>query len=84
MNPIWGQNFQSNSPFQWSLLNQPTLVGYSTQNPPQPNFLVLYNYLQTAYGPIGISTVLPPQNYQFSSSEQTVSLSCYFGFTIFI
>jgi hypothetical protein len=59
MNPTWGQNFQSNAPFQGILPNHPTLVSYSTQNPPSG----LYNYLQTAYGPIGIPTGLPPQKY---------------------
>jgi hypothetical protein len=34
-------------------------------NPPQLNLSGLYNYLQTAYGPTGIPTRLPPQNYQF-------------------
>jgi hypothetical protein len=36
-NPTWGQNFQSNAPFQGSLPNKPTHVGYSTQNPPPSN-----------------------------------------------
>jgi hypothetical protein len=65
MNPTWGQNFQSNGPFQGSLPNQPTPVGYSTQNPPQLNLSGLSNYLQTAYGTTGIPMGLPPQNYQF-------------------
>jgi hypothetical protein len=64
MNPTWGQNFQSNAPFQGRLPNQPTHVGYLTQNPPPLNFPGLYNYLQTSYGPTDIPTRLPPQNYQ--------------------
>jgi hypothetical protein len=40
-------------------------MGYLPQNPPQPNLLGLSNYLQTAYGPTGIPTRLPPHNYQF-------------------
>jgi hypothetical protein len=58
MNPTWGQNFQSNVPFQGNIPN-------INQNPPQPNLSGLSNYLQTAYGPTGIPTGLPPQNYQF-------------------
>jgi hypothetical protein len=73
MNPTWGQNFQSNSPFQGTLPNQPTHVGYSTQNPPPPNFSRLSNYLQTAYGPTGIPTGLPPQNYQFPQVNRQLS-----------
>jgi hypothetical protein len=61
MNPTWGQNFQSNVPFQGNIPNQPN----PNQNPPQPNLSGLSNYLQTAYGPTGIPTGLPPQNYQF-------------------
>jgi hypothetical protein len=38
MNPTWGQNFQSHAPLQGRPTNQPTSVGYSTQNPPQLNF----------------------------------------------
>jgi hypothetical protein len=45
--------------------NQPTNVGYLTQNHPQPNLIRPSNYLQTAYSPTGISTGLPLQNYQF-------------------
>jgi hypothetical protein len=37
MNPTWGQGFQYNAPSQGSLPNQPTQVGYLTQNPPPPN-----------------------------------------------
>jgi hypothetical protein len=65
MNPSWGQNFQYNVPFQGSLPNQPTLVGYLTQNPPPPNFTGLANYLHTSYGPTSIPTRLPPQKYHF-------------------
>jgi hypothetical protein len=65
LNPTWGQNFQSNVPFQGNIPNQPNPVGYMPQNPPQPNLSGLSNYLQTAYGPTGIPTGLPPQNYQF-------------------
>jgi hypothetical protein len=60
MNPTWGQNFQSNVPFQGNVPNQLNLVGYFPQNPPQPNLSGLSNYLQIAYGPIGIPTRLPP------------------------
>jgi hypothetical protein len=65
MNPTWGQNFQSNAPFQGSLTNQPIHVGYSTQNPPPWNFIGLSNYPQTSYVPTGKPIALPPQNYQF-------------------
>jgi hypothetical protein len=34
VNPTWGQAFQSNAPFQVGMTNQPTKVGYLTQNPP--------------------------------------------------
>jgi hypothetical protein len=73
MNPTWGQNFQSNTPFQGILPNQPTHVGYSTQNPSPPNFLALSNYLQTAHSPIGIPTGLPPQKYQFPQVNKQLS-----------
>ena len=46
------------------LINQLSLA-IRLKNLPQPNFSGLTNYLQTAYGPIGIPTGLPPQNYQF-------------------
>jgi hypothetical protein len=65
LNPTWGQNFQSNVPFQGNIPNQPNPVGYLPQNPPQLNLSGLSNYLQTAYGPTGIPMGLPPQNYQF-------------------
>jgi hypothetical protein len=65
MNPTWGQHFLSNAPFQGSIPNQPTPIVYSTQNPPQPNFSGLSKYLHIAYGPTGIPTGLPPENYQF-------------------
>jgi hypothetical protein len=65
MNPTCGQNFQSNVHFQGKILNQPNLVVYLNQNPPQPNLLGLSNYLHTAYGPTGLPTGLPPQKYQF-------------------
>jgi hypothetical protein len=65
MNPTWGQGFQSNDPFQGNIPNQPAHVGYVTQNLPPPNLIGPSIYLQTTYGPIGIPTVLPPQNYQF-------------------
>jgi hypothetical protein len=63
MNPTWGQNFHSNVPFQGRIPNQPTPVGYSTQNLPQMNLSGLSNYLQTVDGPNGIPFGLPPQNY---------------------
>jgi hypothetical protein len=56
MNPTWGQGFQSNAPSQGILPNQPTQVGYLTQNPPPLNLTGPSNYLQTAYGPTGIPT----------------------------
>jgi hypothetical protein len=65
MNPTWGKHFLSNAPFQGSVPNQPTPIVYSTQNPPQPNFSGLSKYLHIAYGPTGIPTKQPPQNYQF-------------------
>ena len=65
VNPTWGQDFQSNSPFPGDLPNQQDNVGYFTQNPLQLNLTGLCNYLQTTYGPTGIPTGLPPQNYQF-------------------
>jgi hypothetical protein len=65
VNPTWGQDFQSNAPFQGDLPNQQDNVGYLTQNPFQLNLTGLCNYLQTTYGPTGIPTGLPPQNYQF-------------------
>jgi hypothetical protein len=66
MNPTWGQGFKYNAPSQGSLPNQPTQVGYLTQNPPTPNLIGPSNYLQTAYDPTGIPTGPPPQNYQFA------------------
>jgi hypothetical protein len=63
MNPTWGQDFQSNDPSQGILPNQPTQVDYLTQNPPPLNLTEPSNYLQTAYGPTGIPTRLPTQNY---------------------
>jgi hypothetical protein len=48
-----------------SIPNQPTHVGYLTQNPSQLNLTRPSNYLQTAYGPSSIPTRLPPQNYLF-------------------
>jgi hypothetical protein len=36
-----------------------------TQNPPPPILTEPSNYLQIAYGPTGIPTRFPPQNYQF-------------------
>jgi hypothetical protein len=45
--------------------NQPTYFYYFPQNNPQPKLKGPSNYLQTAYGPTGIATGLPPQNYQF-------------------
>jgi hypothetical protein len=58
MNPAWGQNFESNVPFQGNIPN-------INQNCSQPNILGLSNYLQTSYGPTDIPTRLPPQSYQF-------------------
>ena len=40
-------------------------MGYVPQNPPQLNLSGFSPYLQTAYGPTGIPTEIPPQNYQF-------------------
>ena len=40
-------------------------MGYVAQNPPQSNLSGLSPYLQIAYGPTGIPTGFPPQNYQF-------------------
>jgi hypothetical protein len=65
LNPAWGLNVQSSVPFQGNISNQPNPMGYMPPNPPQPNLSGLSNYLQTAYGPTGIPTGLPPQNYQF-------------------
>jgi hypothetical protein len=73
MNPTWGPNLQSSAPFQGSLLNQPTSVGYAVSNPPQPNLSRLYNYLQTTYGPTGIPMGLPPQNHQFRQVNRQLS-----------
>jgi hypothetical protein len=64
MNPTWGQFFQSNSPSQGILPNQPIQFGYWIQNPPPPNLKGPSHYIQTTYGHIGIPTGLPPQNYQ--------------------
>jgi hypothetical protein len=65
LNPTWGQNFQSNVPFQGNIPNQPNPMGYLPQNPPQMNLSGLFNYLQTADGPTGLPMGIPPQNYQF-------------------
>jgi hypothetical protein len=65
INPTWGQYFQSNAPFQGSIPDQPTNVGYLNHNPPQLNLTGPYNYLQNSYGPNGIPMSLSPQNYQF-------------------
>jgi hypothetical protein len=62
MNPTWGQRIQYSFPFQGIPSTQPNLAGYMPQNPPQLSLSGLSNYLQTAYGPIGIPTGLPPQN----------------------
>jgi hypothetical protein len=45
-------------------------MAYVPQNPPQPNLLGLSPYLKTAYGPIGITMRLPPQNYQFPQGNR--------------
>ena len=63
INPTSGQAFQYNAPFQGGILNQPTNFGYLAQKPPPLNLIGPSNYLQTAYGPTGIPTRLPPQNY---------------------
>jgi hypothetical protein len=44
-----------------------------TQNPPPLNLIGPSNYLQTSYGPIGIPTRLPPQNYQFPQVNRQLS-----------
>ena len=73
MNPTWGQDFQSNAPFQGSIQNKPKNVVYLTQNPSQPNLTGPSNYLQISYGPTGIPIGLPPQNYQFSQVNRQLS-----------
>jgi hypothetical protein len=73
MNPTWGQGFHSNAPSQGSLPNQPTQVGYLTQNPPPSNLTGPYNYIYTSYGPTSIPTGLPPQNYQFPQVKRQLS-----------
>jgi hypothetical protein len=73
MNPTWGQGFQSNTPSQGNLPNQPTQVGYSTQNPPPLNLTRPPNYIQTSFGPTGIPTGLPPQKYQFPQVNRQFS-----------
>jgi hypothetical protein len=60
LKPTWGQNFQSNAPFQGNIPNQPNPVGYLPQNPPQHNFSGLSNYLQNDYSPTSISIELSP------------------------
>jgi hypothetical protein len=65
VNPTWGQDFQSNAPFQGGMQNQHDNVGYLTQNLPQLNLNGPSNYLQMAYGPIGIPTILHPRIYHF-------------------
>jgi hypothetical protein len=49
--------------------NQHTNVGYLIQNPPQPSLTGPSKFLQTAFGPTGIPTELPPQNYQFPQAN---------------
>jgi hypothetical protein len=73
MNPTWGQYFQSNASFQGSIPNQPTHVGYLTQNPPPWNLTGPSNYPQTTYDPTSIPTGLPPQNYQFPQVNRQLS-----------
>jgi hypothetical protein len=58
-NPIWGLNAQPHTPVQ----------GYNPMNylpPHQPLHLPRSShYMQTAYGPIGLPTGLPPQSHQY-------------------
>jgi hypothetical protein len=58
-NPIWGSNAQTQVPVQ----------GYNPMSyfPPQqlPNLPGSSHYMQTAYGPTGFPTRLPPQSHQY-------------------
>jgi hypothetical protein len=63
-NPIWGSNVQSSVPFQGNIPNQYNPMGYM---PPHTrlNLLGPSPHMQTAYGPTGIPTGLPPQSHQY-------------------
>jgi hypothetical protein len=63
-NPIWGSNVQSSVPFQGNIPNQYNPMGYM---PPHSrlNLLGPSPHMQTAYGPTGIPTRLPPQSHQY-------------------
>jgi hypothetical protein len=58
-NPIWGSNAQTHAPIQ----------GYNPMSylpPQQPHHLPKSShYMQTAYGPTGLSMGLPPQSHQY-------------------
>jgi hypothetical protein len=59
-NPIWGENAQT----QASVLGYNLMSYYHVQSP--PNMLGYSHYMQTAYGPTGLPTGLPPQSHQYS------------------
>jgi hypothetical protein len=58
-NPIWGVNAQTQVP----------VPGYNPMSyyplQPPPNLLWSSHYMQTAYGPTGLPTGLPPQSHQY-------------------
>jgi hypothetical protein len=58
-NPIWGENAQT----------QASVPGYNPMSyypiQPPPNMPRSSHYMQTTYGPTGLSTGLPPKNHQY-------------------
>jgi hypothetical protein len=64
-NPIWGLNVQPNIPSQGNTPNQYNPMGCV---PPHqhPSLPESSHYMQTAYGPTGLPTGLPPQIHQYS------------------
>jgi hypothetical protein len=63
-NPIWGSNAQPHAPVQGNNPNQYNPINYLPPHQ-QPNLPGSSHYMQTAYGPTGIPTGLPPQSHQY-------------------
>jgi hypothetical protein len=63
-NPIWGSNARPNVPVQGNNPNQYNPINYMPPHQ-QPNLPGSSHYMQTAYGPTGIPTGLPPQSHQY-------------------
>jgi hypothetical protein len=63
LNPTWGLNVQSSTPFQGNIPNQPNPTGYMPPHQ-QPTLLESSHYMKTAYGPTCIPMRLPPQSHQ--------------------